>query len=73
MRIWSGMVALSIGAVSLSIAAAVGISSSDIALAVLSGLLASLGLVSLYALLAWPFGWPKLRWDDVTALWYLLP
>ena len=67
------MIALAIGVVSLGIAAVVGISSSDFALAVLSGLLACLGLVSLYALLARLFGWPKLRWDDVTALWYLLP
>ena len=67
------MIALAIGVVSLGIAAVVGISSSDFALAVLSGLLTCLGLVSLHALLAWLFGWPKLRWDDVTALWYLLP
>ena len=73
MRVKGDMIALAIGVVSLGIAAVVGISSSDFPLAVLSGLLACLGLVSLYALLAWLFGWPKLRWNDVTALWYLLP
>ncbi len=50
-----------------------GLASRHPGLGLISGLLTCLGLISVYAVLAGLLGWPKLRWNDMTAIWYLLP
>ncbi len=50
-----------------------GVAAEHFALGLIVGLLICLGSVSLYAVLAWILGWPKLRWDDTCAIFYLLP
>jgi uncharacterized membrane protein YqjE len=67
------LISLSIGLLSLGLGIGVGVAFEHFALGLVVGLLTCLGLVSLYALLAWIFGWPKLRWNDVFAVGYLLP
>jgi hypothetical protein len=67
------LVGLGILVVSVIVGTAVWLGSSYVALALISGLITGLALVSLYSLLARVFGWPKLRWDDIWAVDYLLP
>jgi len=66
---------ISLGIILASVASGLvlGIAYEHVFLGLIVGLLMCLGLVSLYALLAWIFGWPKLRWDDPLAISYLLP
>lgn len=67
------LIALGIFVTSIMTAIAVWLGSSHLALALISGLMTGLALLSLYSLLAWIFEWPKLKWDDVWAVGYLLP
>jgi hypothetical protein len=67
------LVPLGILVTSIIAAIAVWVGSSHLALALISGLITGLALVSLYSLLAWMVGWPKLKWDDIWAVGYLLP
>jgi hypothetical protein len=67
------LISLSIGLLSLGLGIGIGVASEHFTLGLIVGLLTCLGSVSLYALLAWIFGWPKLRWNDVSAVGYLLP
>ncbi|MBM1173994.1 hypothetical protein [Microvirga arabica] len=67
------LISLGILAGSIGMGIVVWLGSSHVALALISGLVTGLALVSLYSLLAWIFGWPKLKWDDMWAFGYLLP
>lgn len=60
-------------AMSVIVGITVWVASFHVALALISGLFTCLALVSIYSLLAWVFGWPKLKWDDIWAVGYLLP
>lgn len=69
----AALVSLGIGLLSLGLGIGIGVAFEHFALGLIVGLLTCLGSVSLYALLALVFGWPKLRWNDVFAIDYLLP
>lgn len=66
-------ISLGIVLLSLGLGIWIGLASEHFALGLIVGLLTCLGSVSLYAGLAWIFGWPKLCWDDACAIGYLLP
>lgn len=69
----SGLAALVIMASSLCMGVVVWLGASHVGLALICGLLALLGLVSAYSLLAYRLGWPPPKWSDVWAIGYLLP
>ncbi len=66
-------ISFGIGLLSLGLGIGAGVAAEHFALGLIVGLLTCLGSVTLYAWLAWIFGWPKLRWDDLTAIDHLLP
>jgi uncharacterized membrane protein YkgB len=67
------LASLGILVTSVIVGIAVWLGSSHVAMALISGIFTGLALVSLYSLLAWIFGWPKPKWDDIWAVGYLLP
>ncbi|MBB2962542.1 hypothetical protein [Methylobacterium sp. R2-1] len=69
----NGLAGLMMVTASLCVGAVVWLSASHVGLALICGLLALLGLVSAYSLLAHLLGWPPPKWSDVWAIGYLLP
>lgn len=72
-RTRNALAGLLIVAASVCLSLIIWSGTSHVGVALICGLLAFLGLVSLYSMAAHLLGWPPPRWSDFWAIGYLLP